>query len=439
MTAVVYGDVIQMIMLFGGTLVAFFVAADQAGGVHQVMEVFPPERASALDLQWGASEEQRSTSFWAFNFGSIILWTHYYGTEQQPAQRILCAKDLDNARGALLFNGLARFPLTLLYALLGIALRGLAQVDDEYLSAVCDPPSAESSSRFENCDADELFPQFIKLRVGDGTRGLLCAAILSAALSSLNSALNSLSAAVSRDFVENTKWYKKKMRSIEEEARLDNEGDDGIALKKQSFILYLNKFVTFIMAVVTTGFAFVLPGISDTVSESANLIGSAFYGSMLAVYVLGIFDAKVDSFSIWVGVIVGVGTNLILFAIYQDEVLFWMWWNVIGFSLTYTLGKVMTHLRVVRDPTEAVWNSMTCCFKGSCSDEDVTVTKDLLEKDSTPQSQSMEQQFNLSYSSIKGTGWERWWPAYVALAGYYVLIFIGLLVVTLQYSDGVHY
>ena len=49
---------------------------------------------------------------------------------------------------------------------------------------------------------DRLVPQFILLELPSGARGLLFAALLAAAMSSLDSALNSLSASTVRDFIE---------------------------------------------------------------------------------------------------------------------------------------------------------------------------------------------------------------------------------------------
>ncbi len=83
---------------------------------------------------------------------------------------------------------------------------------------------------------------------------------------------------------------------------------------------------------------------------------------MLAVYVLGIFDPAVDAFAVWVGVLAGVGVNLLFFFAY--EALFWMWWNVIGFALTYGIGKLLTHVGWIRSGSEAVWSMV--CWIGMC-------------------------------------------------------------------------
>lgn len=91
-----------------------------------------------------------------------------------------------------MLNGLARFPLTVLYILLGIAAFAVYQNSPELASAIpADKP-------------DYLIPEYILLMLPTGLRALLFAALLAAAMSSLDSALNSLSASTMRDFV--SKW-----------------------------------------------------------------------------------------------------------------------------------------------------------------------------------------------------------------------------------------
>jgi len=110
---------------------------------------------------------------------------------------------------------------------------------------------------------DFLVPVFILQELPSGVRGILVSALLAAAMSSLDSALNSLSAATMRDFIE-------KRRDLS---------------PGQSVLM--GKLTTVAWGIVITGFAFVVGGISDTVIESINKIGSAFYGPILAAFLVG--------------------------------------------------------------------------------------------------------------------------------------------------------
>jgi len=58
----------------------------------------------------------------------------YYGVDQSQVQRELSTATLDDTKKSLFFNGFVRFPLTLLYMMLGLAL-GAAYVASPELQA----------------------------------------------------------------------------------------------------------------------------------------------------------------------------------------------------------------------------------------------------------------------------------------------------------------
>lgn len=115
----------------------------------------------------------------------------YYGVDQSQAQRELSAPTLDDTKRSLILNGLARFPMTMLYLVLGLAMGAVYMKIPEFKAAV------DGHGK-----ADFLVPEFILTQLPVGIRALLLAAILAAAMSSLDSALNSLSAATMKDFLE---------------------------------------------------------------------------------------------------------------------------------------------------------------------------------------------------------------------------------------------
>jgi Na+/proline symporter len=167
---------------------------------------------------------------------------------------------------------------------------------------------------------DFLVPAFILHELPSGLRGLLISALLAASMSSLDSALNSLSAATMRDFIE-------RGRTLEERR-----------------ILFLSKATTVFWGVVITGFAFVVGGISDTVIESINKIGSAFYGPILAAFLVGVLSRNATATGMFAGVICGVAFNLYLW-IFLPEV-FWMWWNFTGLIVTVVVTFMVSLVRV---------------------------------------------------------------------------------------------
>lgn len=300
-SAVIYSDVIQMAVLLVGIVLCIAYAAADVGGFSAMLSAFPPERMDATDFSTGLGDGG-AVPFWAFLFGGFFLYASYYGTDQSQVQRGLSAKSEDEAKWALMFNGLARFPLTVLYLLLGIAVFAVYASNATLAAAV--PVD----------HLDYLVPEYIMLMLPPGIRAILFAALLAAAMSSLDSALNSLSASTMRDFV--SKW---------------KGGTDHINL---------GKITTVVWGVIITGFAFVVGAISDTVIEAINKIGSAFYGPILAAFLLGVVSRRITTKGIFWGIVSGVVFNVLLWI--QFSGIYWMWWNLIGCGLAAAVAWLLS-------------------------------------------------------------------------------------------------
>jgi SSS family solute:Na+ symporter len=310
MPAVVYSDVIQMSILLSGIILCIVYAANSTGGLEAVFTAFPSERLNTLDLRSGLGDGS-PVPFWGFLTGGFFLFFSYYGTDQSQVQRQLSAESTDDARKSIIFNGFSRFPLTLLYMLLGMSVWAVYQISPELQASVPrDQP-------------DSLIPRYILLYLPGGIRGILFAAILAAAMSSLDSVLNSLSASTMRDFIR--------------------PGHQQASAK-----LRLSKLVTVCWGIIITGFAFLVSHISHTVIEAINMIGSVFYGPILASFLVGILSKRVNAAGIFSGILAGVSGNLILW-IFAAEI-HWMWWNVSGclvtVALTFAVSLVKTEPRL---------------------------------------------------------------------------------------------
>ena len=92
--------------------------------------------------------------------------------------------------------------------------------------------------------------------------------------------------------------------------------------------LVYGKLTTVVWGVIITGFAFLVGGISDTVIESINMIGSAFYGPILAAFLVGVLSKRATTAGIFIGVLGGVGFNVVVWLFFPG--VFWMWWNLFG-------------------------------------------------------------------------------------------------------------
>jgi SSS family transporter len=188
MKAVVWGDVIQMTILVLGIVICTFYGLHHLGGWDAFLAAADLSRTQVIDYNWGLSEGEEF-GFWPMVIGGVFLYASYYGCDQSQAQRSLSGKSLKETQRALLFNGLFRFPVTLCYCLMGLILGTFAFSNPEFLEMIPkDKP-------------DQMVPLFIINYLPNGVIGLLLVAILAAAMSSLSSAINSLSAATLEDII----------------------------------------------------------------------------------------------------------------------------------------------------------------------------------------------------------------------------------------------
>ncbi|MEM1029536.1 MAG: sodium/solute symporter [Myxococcota bacterium] len=299
MSAVVWSDVIQLVVIFVGIFVCIGFAIEYAGGLDAALAAIPPERTKALSMGTGLGDGA-AAPFLAYLIGGFFLYVAYYGTDQSQTQRELSAPTLDDTKRSLMMNGFGRAPLTGLYLLLGLAT-GAAYLELPTLRALV-----------EASKPDYLIPYFVVHHLPEGIRAVLVAAMLAAGMSSLDSALNSLSAATMQDFVL-------RYRPLEPAAQLR-----------------ASKRVTIAWGIAITGFGFFVDRIADTVLEAVNKIGSAFNGPILATFIIGVLVRRVSAAPIVLGVGVGVASNLALWLF--DAPVHFMWWNAIGFIVTVVVA-----------------------------------------------------------------------------------------------------
>jgi len=306
MKAVVWGDAIQMCLIFGGLIAVALFALSEVGGVNAFVDQV--DRSRLLTIDWNAfGFSGDEFGFWPMLFGGFVLYASYYGCDQSQAQRILSARDLSSVRRLLLANGLMRFPIVVLYCVVGLIV-GVSVVNDPALmnSIPADRP-------------DFMLPIYILERLPNGVIGLLIVALLSAAMSSVSSAVNSL-AAVSLDDLQTTGALKRDDAQVVNRARVAS-------------ILWGGA----ILAVSFFG-----GSIAPTVIEGINKIGSALYGPVLGVFALAILMPRTHPKGVNTGLIAGLAVNLLLWSFAPQ--IFWMWWNVIGLVVTCTLALAMTAL-----------------------------------------------------------------------------------------------
>ena len=307
MRAVIWSDVIQTVVLWGAILAAVGVAIQLVGGFSAVFETFDPARLRAVDFASHGLGDGQTFAFWPMLVGGLFLYLSYYGCDQTQAQRELSTRSVEDTNRALFLDGILRFPLVLAYCFLGVCLGAYAVFHPDFVTNL---PLNDSGDTNYNL----AVPIFVLTNFPHGLIGLVMAGLFAAAMSSLDSTLNALSALSMQDIVK--RFSKRKFSSRAE--------------------LVISKLLTVLWGAVCLFFAFFVGDISETIIESVNKIGSLINGPLLAVFLMGMLARRVNGQGATAGLITGLAANLLLWK--HAPQISWLWWNVIGFLVSYAVG-----------------------------------------------------------------------------------------------------
>ncbi|MEP1385966.1 MAG: sodium/solute symporter [Paraglaciecola sp.] len=300
MKAVVYGDAVQMILIVAGAVICLGFGLYHIGGWSSFTELVNTQRLTTLNLNSNGFDGE-GFGLLPMIFGGIVLYASYYGCDQSEAQRSLAAKSLSDLKKIIMTASFLRFPITMIYCLAGLIIGTLALTTPEFIEQI----PAEHP--------DWMMPIFIINYLPNGILGLLLVAILAAAMSSLSSAINSLSAV-----------------SVEDYCRIT-----GKTLSSETSIK-VAKYAGVFWGAVTLTLSFYAGDIAPTIIEAINKIGSVCYGPILATFLLGICTSGITAKQVNTGLIIGVLSNIYLW-LYQPQI-FWFWWNLSGFICTVSIA-----------------------------------------------------------------------------------------------------
>src|SRR5438270_4751395 len=127
--------------------------------------------------------------------GGTVMVMSSHGAEQLIVQRVLACKSVADGRKALALSAVVIFPLFLIFLLVGVMLWVFYQ--GHALQIPLPEPKPGSGIKAN----DFVFPIFVITEVPHVLKGFLIVAILSAAMSSVSSALTSLASVSTMDFV----------------------------------------------------------------------------------------------------------------------------------------------------------------------------------------------------------------------------------------------
>ena len=298
--AVVWGDVIQGIILVGG---AFFAAgyliANTDGGFSGFVQIAAEHDKFRL-FEW--SFDCTKAVFWVTILGGLANNLISYTSDQTVIQRYLTTKDEKSAGKGILMNGVMSVFISVVFYLIGTGLYTFFKSRPDELN-------------YTLSNGDAIFPFFMMSQIPVGLAGLLIAAIFAATMSTISSNINSTATAFSMDIYKHI-FPQSSDRHILKVARwtclLAGLIGTLLAVFMATWnILSLLDYFNSILGLLSSGLGglFIMGIFFDRIDARSALIG--FISGTVVVFALSIYSPV--SFLLYgaIGIVVSVGVALI--------------------------------------------------------------------------------------------------------------------------------
>lgn len=266
--AVIWTDVVQSIVLTAGALAcAVLLCMDAPAGAIAAA-------AKEGKLSLGSFHPVfTEPTFWVVLLYGVVINLQNFGIDQSYIQRYQTARSLEDARRSVWIGALTYIPVSALFLFIGTALFAYYGAHPGLLPAELQVPGA----------GDRVFPHFIVTALPAGVTGLLIAALAAAAMSSVDTSMNSSATILMSDVY---------LRFLNREAT---------EARKIRFL----RRATVAMGVLGTGTALLMISIKSALDVWWNLAG-IFSGGMVGLFLLGAFSRRAESPHALAGMVAGL-------------------------------------------------------------------------------------------------------------------------------------
>jgi SSS family solute:Na+ symporter len=308
--AVIWTDAIQSVVLtVGAVVVVVLILTGMPGGTGQAIQL--ADEAGKFSLgDFGASlkplEPHGQPTFWVMLVYGIVMNLTNFGIDQNFVQRYHVAESDKAAGRSVWFGSLVYIPVALMFFFIGSILFSYYEVNPEFLEEVkmdkaleqvtSDLPGLSKGSPEALAEAkrvaggmqpsdygDKVLPHFIANKIPAGLAGLLIAALFAAAMSSIDTSLNSSATIALQDFYR--RWAKP-------------DADEAQSLR---FL----RVMTVIWGVIGTGVALGMMGV-QSILDAWWKISGVFAGGMLGLFLLGFISRRANNAGAVIGATVGL-------------------------------------------------------------------------------------------------------------------------------------
>ncbi len=307
--AVVWGDVVQGIILVGGAFLAagYLILNTEGGAMNFAQIAMENEKFRLFDCAFDLT----SATVWVILLGGLANNLISYTSDQTVIQRYMTTKDERGAGRGILMNGIMSVTVSASFYLIGTGL---------YTFFKTHPAEMD----YTMAKTDAIFPFFMTSQMPAGLAGLLIAAIFAATMSTISSNINSISTAFSVDFFRRFRpaATDRNMLSV---ARLScmASGLIGIALALLMAtweILSLLDYFNTILGLLSSG------------------LGGLFF--------MGIFCRRINGRAAMTGFVVG---ELVVFLLYAYTPVSFLLFGFVGMAVSVLVGLLLSLLTNKKD------------------------------------------------------------------------------------------
>ena len=303
LTAVLWTDMVQLAVYLGGSVVAAVVLLDLIPGGWSEVAAAGSE-AGRFRLFDFSPDPTRSYTFWSGLVGGACLTVSTHGTDQLIVQRYLCSRSRGAAGRALLWSGVVVLAQFALFLVIGVML---------YVYYTGHAPDALAAlSPAGAVQTDRVFPTFIVTELPAGVRGLMVAAVVAAAMSTLSSSLTASASTTLADFY------------------LPATG----AGRPAGHYLAVARRATVVWGAVQVVVALAAIPVSRSIVDEVLGISSFTNGLILGVFLLGLAGYRRDA-TAYAGMTAGAAVML---AVRLLTSVSWQWYVLIGAAVTLAAG-----------------------------------------------------------------------------------------------------
>ena len=302
MKAVIWTDVVQVFVLYGGALLSLAILVwKMDGGLAGIVSAgLEYDKFHMLNWTW----DWTTTAVWVMLVGNFFLNLVPYTSDQAVLQRYFTTKDEKSAARSIWTNAILLVPSTLTLFILGTGLWAFYRTNPELLNPAL--------------PTDSIFPLFIAQQLPVGIAGLLIAAVFAASMSTVDSSLNSVSTVLVTDFYTRFRPTSSDRRRLLL-ARLLTGGLGAIATATS-------------IALAT----FDVGSLWDAFQGMMGLLG----GGLAGLFALGIFFRNANGRGAMTGAIASV---FILFWVQQHTDLHFFLYGAVGILSCVAIGVVASH------------------------------------------------------------------------------------------------